>query len=501
VALLTAAGCTGADAPAPLPELPPRVEKARWGPAGEERPFREAVLAFTGEVRAEIEPCGCPTVPYGGFARRSAALEQLRSDGVPLFVLDAGLMLVRGQVGGPAADRAERGKAVLDLARATGLDAWAPSPVDLLVDTPRAFASAAALSATWVDASGAPLLPAATVLERGGFRLGVVGLSAPAEGTASWRDPVEATRAAIAAGGQADTWVALSNLDPADAARVAAGVPELGAVLSVRGAASDPPRKTEGAPVIETPDRGRYLTLVRLALGSDGAAWEIAEGAPFSALARERERVRRLERAEAVTAGREKIARLVAETAALAAGRDLAFVEERPLGSDLDGPSAVDERIAAFKVKTQQRAAERTASAPETTGYASSAGCTRCHDHAQRFSAWTLDPHSRAYATLIQRGEELNSECIACHSTGWGEPGGNGSLTADAMRTWKAVQCEACHGPLRGHPERADVKARPITPETCTGCHDAANSPQFDYASYVQRLSCTAVSRRASEQK
>ncbi|MFN7147018.1 MAG: hypothetical protein ACK4YP_24815, partial [Myxococcota bacterium] len=200
------------------------------GPPGEVRPLREAVIAFTGEVRGEIEPCGCPTVPYGGFARRDAFLGELRAEGVPVFVLDAGEMLVRGQVAADPGDRPERARAVLDLALKSGLDAWAPAPVDLLAGGLTPLAGTNALSATWRDAAGAPLFPASTVLERDGFRLGVIGLSAPVAELGSV-DPVEAARAAIAAGGPADAWVALSNLPEAEARRVAEGVPGLGAVL------------------------------------------------------------------------------------------------------------------------------------------------------------------------------------------------------------------------------------------------------------------------------
>lgn len=483
-------GC-GGDAPA-LPPLPPKVEAPAGVPAGEVQPLRELVIALTGEVRGEIEACGCPTVPYGGFARRAKLLEAVRAEGVPTFVLDAGDMLLRGRASLKSPDRVERGRAVLDLSLATGLDAWAPGPLDLLVDGIPPLKRSPALSATW-ELGGSKIFPASTVIERGGIRLGVIGISGAAEGVGQAEVLAAANGAKV---GEADTWVVLTN-DPATATLVAEGVPGLGAVLSTRGGALDAPVTTSGAPIIETPDRGRYVTLLRVALASDGAAWELRTDKPVETVARERERLVKVAADPTARVDRSRLERLVAERNTLLSGHDAVYVEERPLGSDLDGASVVDARIDLFKSLATRAAQKRTAT-PTKSGYVSAAACASCHEHEERFMAWTFDPHARAYEPLVARGQDLDVECIACHSTGWAEPGGNAALTREAMRTWKAVQCEACHGPLAGHPG-AGVKATIPTVDTCLGCHDQANSPQFDYAGYLARLSCTSVSKRARE--
>ena len=498
---LTLSGCTG-EAPAPaLPPLPPKVAPVTLGPDGAVTPLRELIVAFTGEVRGEIEACGCPTVPYGGFARRARALDQLRAEGLPVFVLDAGEMLVRGQVATDPGNRPERARAVLDLARGVGLDAWAPAPVDLLAGGLGVFAGTDALAATWRDGAGGSLFPGATVIERDGVRLGVVGVNAPAEGLAA-ADPVEAVRAAMAAAGPADTWIALSNTSPADVLRVAEEVSGLGVVLSTRGGERDAPRATKGATILETPDRGRYLTVLRVSLASDGANWHVVDGGTSTDLARERERLTLLESEAARTAAAARIVALRARLESEVAGHDVVLVEDRPLGSDLDGPSALDARIEAFKARTTASAQVRAASEPEVAGYATAAACTTCHK--ERFNTWVLDPHARAYEALLPRKQELNPECVSCHTTGWGEPGGNATLTDIAMRTYKGVQCEACHGPAGGHPQRADVVPHAATEATCTTCHDEANSPQFDFETYRKKISCTSVSqleREAAERK
>ncbi len=494
--LLCLSGCNGGDpTAAPLPALPPRQEPAGLGPAGEVRAVRHAIVAFTGEVRGEIEACGCPTVPYGGFARRGVLLDQLRAEGLPVFVFDVGEMLVRGQVAADPGDRPERARAVLDLARGAGLDAWAPGPVDLGAGGLRMIAGTNAYSANWRDTAGQPLLPGATVVERDGIRVGVVGLSAPAKELGS-TEALAAARAAMAAAGPADTWVALSNLPAAEATRLAEGLEGLGAVLSLRNGSHDAPVATAGAPVIETPDRGRYLTIVRLALGSGAAAWKIVEGGAVDALAQERARVARLPAEAAANPTKLTAAELAVAT--LAAGHNLALVEDHPLGSDLDLPTPLDPRIAAFKEKSTAAARNRVASAPPVAGYATSNACVRCH--SERFAGWSLSEHARAFEALLPRNAEANPECIGCHSTGWGEPGGFADLEPGTLRAWKAVQCEACHGPLAGHPDQG-TPARPVTEATCTRCHDAANSPQFDYARYLARTSCVTASVQEADER
>ena len=81
--------CGGEPVEEVLPPLPKPVE-ALDRQAAESREVRELSIALVGEVRGEIQPCGCPTVPYGGFARREVFLDQFQAEKAPLFQLDAG---------------------------------------------------------------------------------------------------------------------------------------------------------------------------------------------------------------------------------------------------------------------------------------------------------------------------------------------------------------------------------------------------------------------------
>lgn len=491
LATLVLGGCDGDRPATELPALPPRVEAVGLGPSGVERPFRELTVALTGEVRGEIEPCGCPTVPYGGFPRRLAALDGLRAEGVPTFVLDAGEMLVKGDNAAAAPDRRARAEVVLDLARRVGVDAWAAAPTDLLPGGLALLRPSTALSANWVGEGDAPVLPPARIVERDGVRLGVIGLGAPPreEGLRA-REPVAAVRAAMV--GAADLWVVVSNAPQEINRAVADGVPGLGAVLSTRGAALDPPLLAHGAPILETADRGRFLTVLRVFTATEPGPLALVEEAPWRRYAEERRRVSGLAPGPARAAAEAGLAALREEVVRATAGRAVAWVEDRPLGSDLDQPGALDPAIAAFKGEAVQRAQARVAEAPPTQAYATAGSCAGCH--TRRFTQWLGDPHRVAYDSLLARGKGDDVECIGCHTTGFGEPGGFAELTPAALATWKSVQCEACHGPLSGHPRDARVEARAVTQETCVRCHDRANSPAFDYGRYLERISCVRVS-------
>ena len=505
--LLSLSGCGGDDPKrdSGLPPLPPKVSEEAL-PAGEVRPVRELAIALVGEVRGELEPCGCPTVPYGGFERRQNYLEQLRAVPRPLFHLDAGEALVRGLSTWNREDAGERASLILGLMAAVGVDAYAPGPSDLVAlgEDWRALLGGSGLrviSATWRDpVSGAAVFPASAVIERGGVKLGVIGLSgrpedADSRGAVQWVDPLRASREAIAAlPADLDLVVGLSNLPDREALRVAEGAEGLAALLSVRSGRYDPPKQTAGAPVIETPDRGRYITEINLYLGAPaGRPLLLDEGASASLLEllRLRRRIQLLESAGSAVLeeSRRRLGALEAEVATLARGRNLVALEDTPLGREMAGEAPVSERLAAFKgVQLDRAAAGAAAITPETPGYVTAAACSSCH--TRQVAHWAYTSHVDAMQALLDRGAEEDPECLPCHSTGFGEPGGFADPSDRTQRArFKGVQCESCHGPLSKHP--ATVRTPPpVTEARCLGCHDEANSPEFDYSSYLRKVQC-----------
>lgn len=493
-AVLFTLGCgSGSDpAPAPAPastgELPVLPDPVKGGefPRAEPRTPVDIRIALVGEVRGELEPCGCPTLPYGGFARRAALLTKLKEDG-PLFHIDAGELLLKGFSTDRTRDGAARAQSLLRLSQEVGVDLWVPGPTDLLVL--RSLLNVAGprrISATYTDPSGQPMFAPTAVLQRGGIRLGVVGLSAPIMDPAVKKqvhtiDPVTAAKAALKTlPDDLDLVIAVGNIADETADRVGKEVPGLAAVLTVRGGAYDTPKpatlaSAATAPVIEAPDRGRYLQLLSFRVGAPAGHPGLIH--PEARLWRER-----------AASGEE------GPFDALGKGRNLIGIATIPLGKDLDGAkvshTGVDAELDSFKAKALAAAATRAKQAPEahTTRFAASGGCVHCH--SSEFARWSLSGHAQAWMALVLREETQNPECLPCHTTAWGEPSGLGELTKTGIRKFKSVQCESCHGPMGGHPEDTRVKPKPITQDTCTGCHDPANSPDFDYASYLPQATC-----------
>jgi hypothetical protein len=269
-------------------------------------------------------------------------------------------------------------------------------------------------------------------------------------------------------------WVIAAGNVADDDAEAIAEMSGISAVFSTRGESyTDPPLGRSKRVVIESPDRGRYLQVVHVRLGSTPEQPLLLYPDPPEW----RARLAALRRGADDTLERS------------GSGRNLGLINTIPLSGDLDREGAVSDRLIDYREEQMARATTAAAQTPETgPHYASSGACVNCH--SDEFARWTLTGHAQAWRALIKRKETNNPECIGCHTTGYGEPGGFGELSATNIRKYKGVQCEACHGPMGGHPNDKSVESPLVTEASCTGCHDEANSPKFDYKTYLSRASC-----------
>ncbi len=122
----------------------------------------------------------------------------------------------------------------------------------------------------------------------------------------------------------------------------------------------------------------------------------------------------------------------------------------------------------------------------DKTGYSGEEFCAVCH--ASQHTTWQLTNHAHAFETLIQHGEERNTECLPCHTVGWGEPGGFG--VASPYAHLEGVQCENCHG--RGGPHQSPQFADAGFESTCAGCHTTEHSLRFNFAERLPLISHAA---------
>ena len=167
---------------------------------------KRVVLLFTGDNRGEIAPCGCKAEPQGGLARRKTALDAERAAGLPVVLLDSGNALFREPRRQEGALVQQKAELLLEQMEAQGTAAMAVGERDLSHGlawlqkaTKGPKKKMKLLSANLVDKAGKAPFAASTVLEAGGLKLGVVGVSPegaiPGEPGLKGLPPIEAALA------------------------------------------------------------------------------------------------------------------------------------------------------------------------------------------------------------------------------------------------------------------------------------------------------------------
>lgn len=167
--------------------------------------------------------------------------------------------------------------------------------------------------------------------------------------------------------------------------------------------------------------------------------------------------------------------------------------------------------------------AESPVAHPSGATFVGASKCGECHSKA--FDIWKKTPHAHAFESLDpvhQRqgyerlhgiARDFDPECLSCHVTGW-DPEEyvrfksgfvNEAFAADdSEKRLQALmagsQCENCHGPGSRHVELIEagnneaaatevrVSLEHARNETCGKCHDADNSPDFNFAEYWEKV-------------
>lgn len=112
---------------------------------------------------------------------------------------------------------------------------------------------------------------------------------------------------------------------------------------------------------------------------------------------------------------------------------------------------------------------------PADAKYVGGNKCMACH--SEQHKTWQKEKHAKAFESL-QADEVKNPDCVKCHVTGYGKPGG--FTSAEDTPALKNVGCEACHGPGSAHIEAAKnapddkpwEKKNIKTPTNCAQCHN-----------------------------
>jgi peroxiredoxin/nitrate/TMAO reductase-like tetraheme cytochrome c subunit len=128
---------------------------------------------------------------------------------------------------------------------------------------------------------------------------------------------------------------------------------------------------------------------------------------------------------------------------------------------------------------------------PTNAQHVGSESCQECHEG--EFDTWAASPHAAAVTTLSKAGESANAECLACHTTGFGRPGGfPRDGVVESHTDLARVGCESCHGPGGEHVQEGAARIGNIVSlgdkcdscvilQICGSCHDEINDPGFEF--------------------
>ncbi|SPF38212.1 Cytochrome c family protein [Syntrophobacter sp. SbD1] len=116
--------------------------------------------------------------------------------------------------------------------------------------------------------------------------------------------------------------------------------------------------------------------------------------------------------------------------------------------------------------------------------YVGSEKCQSCHEKEyDRFRKYSRKTQSFDHIALMKKGltEEEYRNCMECHTTGFGKPGGFSSEKETPLL--KEVGCEACHGPGSLHVESSDRKdiKNDVSEQDCAVCHNKERVEAFRF--------------------
>ena len=518
--------------PAACREAPPLSTPSKPDAAAPAAPAAEQVtLLFSASSAGQLVPCGCSPDQRGGLPRAVALVKKLRALDPNLVYLDAGDLLFESAARPSAQSLTQKELKARTLARGDellGAAARVVGPRDLAVGPALLIATAGKVPL--LDAGGPPLAEAqaSLLVQAGKVTVGIfaAGLGEKPEETIAARAAELRKQGArlvvlIAQPRGDPAWAAAQALLPA--AKVA------GVDLVVLGHRDDPAsdldRKEAGPPpLLGVEGNGQSLLRVDVSLPAGAAGPMIlARGAEDrgAELKSMDERIQNLrEQLSRAPAARkqmltDQVARLEARRAAAASQLDsapakagaaaiLATARFLPLSADLGEDAEAKALVDAYDSKVTELNLAEAKKQPEScpapasgeasfVGVSKAEGCAQCHKTEVQF--WEGTHHASAYATLQRVNKQFSLDCVRCHVTGWQQPGGIcridktavGGLGVEGHGVGRQdVQCEMCHTAGSEHvedPSDENIVLK-VPASVCMRCHEAANSPHFDYQKY-----------------
>lgn len=117
--------------------------------------------------------------------------------------------------------------------------------------------------------------------------------------------------------------------------------------------------------------------------------------------------------------------------------------------------------------------------------YVGTAACKDCHEvEYDNFTKFAKKAHSDKSIKIMASDltEAELAECYACHTTGYGKPGG--FVSYEKTPHVADAGCEVCHGPGHDHVESggdASLIKGKLSMEDCTECHNESRVKAFNF--------------------
>ncbi|MDP6356169.1 MAG: multiheme c-type cytochrome [Planctomycetota bacterium] len=399
-------------------------------------------VIVSADTKGWITPCGCASNQSGGLLRRGTYLESAARTSEILY-LDAG-----GAASGVSPYDKVKFEALLRGEQAMGLKAHNLGGAELALGADYLAEAAARLGAPFVSANvmnadGKPIVSPVRVIEAGGKTFGVSGVvSRKYKGDGlSTIDPREALLQVLSEERKVDHFIVLAYLPEGELKELAEALPEVDVIAGGPTGQSIQPEKVGPVLLGSATNKGKFL--LHLDVPGDGQQWsgKVVEMGPD--LDDQPAQVKNLKNFHAVLGEKDF------------SFRETSFIPKLPAG------------------------------VPDDYRVAGTDSCMECHQND--CSEWSRSKHAHAWETLEHKGYHVDSYCQQCHTTGYGIPGGFESVGMSA-KVRVQVGCENCHGPSYAHTQTPERRTPFVAQDQCIRCHDAENSPSFDYKSYWPRI-------------
>jgi hypothetical protein len=406
------------------------------------RPSRPVVLLVTGDTAGWIVPCGCTSNQSGGLLRRGTFVAGLTAN-ADVILTDVG-----GAPGGTSLYQRVKFEAILRGECAMGLTAHnvggpeAALGADYLRRTSGEI-GVPFVSANLRDADGSLVASPLLMVERGGRRVAIVGVLSRRYEVSGLQidDPRTAVlREASSAKGRYDSLIVLAYLPEDELQQLAAGLPEADAVIGGPTGQSIAPRQLGPTVLASATNKGKFVVRLDAMASTRGWTGQVVE-----------------------------------------MDADLPDDENQQANVKSYLEELARKNFAATETGLSPKL---PATLPRDYKLVGNMACQSCH--AADCSGWAGSKHSRAWQTLLDRGQHVDPYCQQCHATGYGLPGGFTSATGEAHA--RSVGCESCHGPSAGHARTPKVRTPFAARDQCVTCHDRENSPLFAYEPYWSRI-------------